>query len=270
MPLYMPPGSPIPQTTFAALPPAAPLGAQIYVTDIGEYGAVYTGNGTKWSYAGSIEVIQKGKGWIVPALAPSDTATYSQTGNIITVTSAGHNIPATTYDSKDVYLEMGTAATGATIPPGWFSNFQRVTLNEFTCVSAVSQTGTGTVKTNLAVTPIPETISTIPGGVLGLNGALLYSFLSSNNNSAGTKYVSFNFGAESVAHGTAFDIVKEVHEATISNRNNEASQALADNATPRVTSVNTATDMTCSFSLQCLTGADYVAVHSCSIYILPS
>lgn len=270
MPLYMPPGSSIPTSTFAALPTAGADGSQIYVSDVGEYGAVYTAKNGAWTYAGSIEIIQKGKGWIVPSLAPADTATYSQTGNIITVTSAGHNIPATTYDSKDVYLEMGAATTGSTIPPGWFSNFQRITLNTFSCTSTVSQTGTGVVKTNLAVTPIPESIAIIPGGVLGLNGSVLYSFLSSNNNSAGTKYVRFNFGSENVAHGTAFDMVKEVHEATISNRNNQSSQALADNGSPRVTSVNTANDMTCSFSLQCLVEANYVAIHSCSIYILPS
>lgn len=256
--------------TWANKGAAGVAGSQVLITDIGEYGAVYTSDGSGLRYSGSIEIIQKGKGWIVPSLAPADTSTYEQTGNVITVTSAGHNIPATTYNSKDVYLEMGAAATGAAIPPGWFTNFQRITLNTFSCVSSVSQTGTGTVKTNLAEIVIPETISTIPGGVLGLNGSLFYSFLSSNNNSAGTKYVTFNFGAESVSFGNAFVEVMETHEAGICNRNNQASQAFADNAVPRVTAINTANDMVCSFSLRNAAEANYVAIHSCSIYVSPS
>ena len=140
MPLYMPPGSPIPTSTFAALPPAGANGSQIYVSDIGEYGAVYTAKNGLWTHAGQIEIFQRAKGWIVPSLASANAATYSQTGTTITVTSTGHNIPATNYDTKDVYLNMGTAATGATIPPGWFSNFQRTGVNTFTCVSTVSQT----------------------------------------------------------------------------------------------------------------------------------
>jgi hypothetical protein len=259
-------------STWAAQPLSSdyPLDTFLCITDIGEYGAVYHNTLSGWKPIGTIEIIQKGKGWIVPSLAPSDTSTYSQSGTLITVTASGHNIPATNYDTKDVYLDFGTPSTGAQLTSGWYSNFQRITLNTFSCVSAVSQTGTGIVKTNLAAITIPETISTIPGGVLGLNGCVFYSILSSHNNSVGTKNVIFNFDGQSIVYGNAFDEVREVNNAIISNRNNLSSQALADNGVPRVISVNTGNNVTCSFALQNLTEATYTAIHSCAIYISPS
>jgi len=259
-------------STWEAQPVASeyPLGTFLCITNIGEYGAVYHNTISGWKPVGAIEIIQKGKGWIVPSLMPGDASTYAQSGTLITVTALGHNIPATNYDSKDVYLDFGAPTTGAQLTSGWYSNFQRITINTFSCVSTTSQTGTGVVKTNVAAITIPETVATIPGTVLGLNGCIFYSALSSHNNSSGTKNVIFNFDGQTITYGNAFDEVREIREAVISNRNSLSSQALVENNAPRVTSVNTGIDVTCSFSLQNLAAADYTAIHSCAIYISPS
>jgi hypothetical protein len=262
--------SPIQTITFAALGPALPAGTKRYVTDVGEYGAEYISNGSAWVHGGEIEIIQKAKGWIVPSLAAADAATYSQTGTTITVTSVGHNIPAENYDTKDVYLNMGAAATGATIPPGWFSNFTRTSADTFTCVSTISQTGTGTVNTNISVTPVNELSSTIIGGILRPNGVTDFSFTSSNNNSAGIKSVLFWFGIDQLSFDNTTTIVLQSSHNLISNRNNEAKQVFSFGGNVAVGTQNTAVDVPCIFSLQCAQPNDYIAIHAASVYILPS
>jgi hypothetical protein len=270
MPLYMPPGSPIPTSTFATLPTAPAVGSQIYVTDVGEYGAVYTAKNGAWTHTGEIEVIQKAKGWLVPSLAAANAATYSQTGTTITVTSTGHNIPDVVYNSKDVYLNMGTAATGAIIPPGWFSNFTYVSADSFTCTSTVSQTGTGAVNTNIAETVVGDLNATILGGALGLNGKLSFSFLSSNNNSGNNKTVRFNFATNPINYNNTTVLFRSLKSEPISNRNNQSSQVLEYGGAPYVYAVDTSVDFTCGFALVCAAANDYVAIHSASFYISPS
>jgi hypothetical protein len=270
MPLYYPNGSPIPATTFANNPPVGPAGSKIYVSDIGEYGAEYISNGTSWTHNGEIEIIQKAKGWIVPSLAAADAATYSQTGTVITVTSIGHNIPATSYDTKDVYLNMGTAATGATIPPGWFSNFQRTGADTFTCVSTVSQTGTGAVNTNLNVTIIPDLASTMLGGSLGLNGVLKYSLLGSNNNSAGTKTTTFNYGAFAYGTQNTTGTLTSLVDIIIANRNSNTSKVTNIGTSIFVFDVDTSINQACTFSLDLSAANDYAAIHLASLYMNPS
>jgi hypothetical protein len=262
--------SPVQTTIFSLLGPAGPAGTKRYVTDVGEYGAEYISNGVTWTHSGGIEIIQKAKGWLLPSLSAADAATYSQSGTLITVTSVGHNIPATNYDTKDVYLNIGTAATGATIPPGWFSSFQRTGADTFTCVSTVSQTGTGAVNTNISVTPVNELSSTIIGGVLRSNGVTDFSFTSSNNNSAGVKSVLFWFGIDQLSFDNTTTIVLPSSHNLISNRNNEAKQVFSFGGNIAVGTQNTAVDIPCIFSLQCAQQNDYVAIHAASVYIFPS
>jgi hypothetical protein len=256
--------------TFDNLPASAPIGAQIYVSDIGEYGAVYTGNGITWAHTGEIEIIQKGKGWLVPSLAAADAATYSQSGTTITVTSTAHAIPDLKYNTKDVYLNIGTAATGATIPPGWFSNFTYVSANSFTCTSTVSQTGTGAVNTNLAEIAIADLTSNIIGNSLGLNGLSKFSYLSSSTGNASAKWLRFYFGTHEIKYTNAGVAVAEVKEFPISSRNSTISQVYNWGGFPTVIAINTAVDVMCSFSLQCETANDYLAIHFADVYISPS
>jgi len=256
-------GASAPVSTWANLPAAGIIGSRIYISDIGEYGAEFVSNGTVWAHTGEIEIIQKAKGWIVPSLAAADAATYSQTGTVITVTSTGHNIPDLSYNSKDVYLNMGTAATGSTIPPGWFSNFTYVNANTFTCVSTVSQTGTGTVKTNLAETIVPDLNVTILGGVLGLDGKITFSFMPSFNTSAGNKKVTLNYDGTAIVHSNPTSQIT----SDIFNRHSQNSQVVYYNGNITVLAVDTSVDFNCGFSLLLNAANDYVAIHAASVYI---
>jgi len=253
------------------LPASAP-GTHVYVSDIGEYGAVYVSNGTTYVHSGQIEIFQRAKGWLIPSLAAANAATYSQTGTVITITSAGHNIPATNYNSKSVYLSMGAAATGATIPSGWFTNFQRTGVDTFTCVSTVSQTGTGAVNTNLAEILISDIQGIVKGQALGLNGKLLFSYLSSNNNSAGTKTARFKINSTVLEYinttATISDLATD--PVTISNRNVFNSQVLGYNGVSTVLAIDTSVDFTVGFHGQLSAANDYIAIHAASVYISPS
>jgi len=263
-------GSPLITTTFANKPAPGPVGSQIYISDIGEYGAVFTSNGSVWSHTGDIEIIQKGKGWLLPSLAAANAATYSQTGTTITVTSVGHNIPATGYNTKDVYLNMGVAATGATIPPGFFSNFTYVSADSFTCTSTISQTGTGTVNTNIAEIIVADLNNTIKGSVLGLDGKIHISFLSSNNNSATTKTVFFNFATNPIDYPNTTTLFRNPKADAIINRHSFTSQVMEHLSQPTLYAVDTSVDFNCGFSMLCEAANDYVAIHSASVYILIS
>ena len=262
-------GGSAPTSTWADRPAVGTIGSRIYISDIGEYGAELVSTGTVWAHTGPIEIMQRAKGWISPSLAAADAATYSQSGTTITVTSTGHNIPATNYDTKDVYLNMGTAATGATIPPGWFSNFQRTGADTFTCVSTVSQTGTGSVNTNTSEIFITDLTSTINGGVLGLNGVTDYALFASNNNNANIKTSTFYFGSVAIPYESTTATVNGVVSAPISNRNSYTSQfTLINGATTLgVISQDTSVDFTISYSLQCAAANDYIAIHAASVYI---
>ncbi|MFA6060727.1 MAG: hypothetical protein WC756_21200 [Taibaiella sp.] len=250
-------------------------GQQIFISDVGEHGSTWHSRDGEWKRDAEVELIQHAKGWIVPSLAAADAATYSQTGTLITVTSTGHNIPELNYDTKDVYLNMGAAATGATIPPGWFSDFQRTGVNTFTCVSTTSQTGTGTVKTNIITVDadaivIPELSFTIKGGMLANNGKIRYSLLGSNNNSAGIKNINFVFGNYSIPHSNTTTTLKHIIDYSISNRNKLNAQVLVYNSEPYVLAQDTSLDIPCVITLHVFAANDFIALHAASVYANPS
>lgn len=250
-------------------------GQELLITDVGAHGSIWHSRSGQWRRDSEIELAQQAKGWIVPSLAAGDAATYSQSGTLITVTSVGHNIPAINYDTKSVYLEMGAASTGATIPPGWFTNFQRTGVDTFTCESIISQTGTGTVKTNIIplvenAIVIPELNFSIKGGVLAPNGVVRYTLLGSNNNSAGVKNINLVFGAYIINHDTTTGILTHITDNSISNRNRLDNQVLDYKGAVYVLSQDTANDVDGFFSLHVESPNDYVALHSASIYAYPS
>lgn len=265
-PSFAPPSPPL-VSTWANRGAAGAAGTQIYILDAGENGALFVSDGIEFTHTGEIEILQRGKGWIVPSLLSANAATYSQSGNVITVSSLAHHIPDVSYNTKDVYLNMGTAATGATIPPGWFSDFQYVNNNTFTCVSSVSQTGTGAVNTNLAETFITDLTGTIKGGLLGLNGKTIFSYLLSNYTSANNKIVRFNFGSAILTDTVSTVQVTDHTDQSISNRNNESSQVYRESGLPTVSAINTSLDVSVSFSLQCAASSEFVAIHAASVYI---
>jgi hypothetical protein len=185
--------STLPEFNWATKPAAADYsGRLIRIADVGINGSLWFSDGTRWIHESPIVLQQAAKGWIVPSLAAANAATYAQTGTTITVTSAGHNIPATVHDGKDVYLAIASGDAVA----GWYSNFTRTGADTFTCKSSVSQSTSGTVNTNTAETIISPVTTTILGGVLGTNGSLrtelLFGWLGSGN----SKTLRARFGSD--------------------------------------------------------------------------
>lgn len=133
--------------------------------------------------SGSEVILANSSRYLVPSLAATNAATYSQVGTTITVNNGtAHNL-VNTLDGAYVYLRIGSGDA----LPGWYSNFTYVGDNTFTCTSTVSQTTSGTVNTNTALTLVTPEQVTLPGGYLGLMGKLKVSLLHINNNSASTK-----------------------------------------------------------------------------------
>ena len=193
-------------------PSAASFGkGEWFVSDVGLGGSKWQSDGVNWTALSPITMLQKAKGWLIPSLASANAATYSQTGTTITVTSAGHGIPATTYNGVSVYLSISSGLATA----GWFTNFQYVDANSFTCESTVSQATSGAVNTNIAETTITDLTVTIPGGVMGINGQLEDITLISCTGSANNKRIKTLLGGQvfknSITVGAAFISQEERH-----------------------------------------------------------
>ncbi len=261
----------IPSYTWAGKPTAAsvPPNTEVFFTNLCDRIVKGFSDGvSKWIIQHSLNLKAKSKGWLVPSLAAANAATYSQTGTTITITSTGHNIPATSLNGFDVYLAFGSGAAVT----GWFTNFNRVDANTFTCTSSVSQSTSGVVNTNIAETTITELTSTIRGGLPGANGSLLWRFFKSHNNSAGTKAVLLKFGGSTVYAPTADSTsVGAAHMKWLSNANSETKQVIhttsaINSAAVTISMTNLAVDTTVdqdfTVSLTCSAANDYTAIHS--------
>lgn len=221
-------------------------------------------------YPGGINpkiVLQKNTGWLVPSLITGNAATYSQTGTTVTVTSTGHNIPATIYNGRSVYLVIGSGLAVT----GWFTNFQRVDANSFTCVSTVSQSTSGAVNTNLAETTITDLTVTLPGGSLGLNGVLRDSFKAVVFNSANNKTISKKYGGSSYCSFILTTTTATYPVVTLENKNSLSSQIGATISTDRSFStlgtfsqlaINSAVDQSLITTVQCSTASEWICIES--------
>jgi hypothetical protein len=202
--------------TWAAKPTAPEFVGTAFISDIGVNGSLWYSNGVKWMHEGPIQLLNDTTGWLLPSLLTGNAATYSQSGTTITVASTAHGIPATVYNGRKVYLNPGVATTGATIPAGWFTNFQYVDANSFTCTSTASQTGTGTaVVTTTTEIAIPAVTATVAAGLLGLNGYIDAEALLSCENSAATKTLtialgSFDFYAHTVTTNASHQSINRI------------------------------------------------------------
>lgn len=126
---------------------------------------------------------QWGLGHVVPSLAAANAATYSQVGNIITVTSTAHGIPVIYHDGKKVYLVKNTGS----LETGWFTGLKILNSNTFQCVSTISQTISGNLTTNTAVEIIVPLVVIVPAHSMGANGQLVMNEECSYVNSANAK-----------------------------------------------------------------------------------
>jgi len=115
------------------------------------------------------------------------SATYSQSGNTITVTQTAHGMTDFLNDA-DIYLTQGTGS----FVTEWCSNFTYVDADTFTCVSTTSQTTSGNLGTNTAATFIPFTY-TVPTDLALKNDVVAIGFLHRAKNSAGTKVLRCYF-----------------------------------------------------------------------------
>ncbi len=210
-----------------------------------------------------------GLGWIVPSLITGNAATYSQTLTTITVTSTAHNIPATVHNGKNVYLAMGTAATGATIPAGWFTNFTYVDANTFTCTSTVSQTGTGAVNTNIAQTTVTDLSISVPGGMIGANGSLRMYGIFSYNNNANSKTLRSIYGGTIWSSMQVSATVSAFFDKVFYNRGVENKQVSptagaygvgSNSGAVNYTAIDSSAAQTMTHTLQCAVASDYIAL----------
>lgn len=143
---------------------------------------------------------------LVPSLAAANAATYAQSGNTITVTSPGHNIPNTLYNGATIYLAIGAVSTGVAPTAeiaNFFTNFQWISANSFSCQATNSQTGTGVVNTNLAATTLTPVVGSIPANTINFGSYISSYGTFSNNNSAGTKACYTQLNAVSIGFASA-------------------------------------------------------------------
>jgi hypothetical protein len=278
MPLYASGGSGSSQLssyTLANRPSAASMSGQaIIVSDVGINGSIWYSNGSKWIHESPIIYQLDSSGWLSPSLAAANAATYSQTGTTITVTSTAHALNSLSNGCK-VFLNIASGLATA----GWYDNFTFVDANTFTCVSAISQSTTGTINTNLAATVVTPATKTILGGLMGLNGAIRVAVHATNLNDAGIKTLALKLAGTNYFSGTVTTGVGFfVNSRIVNNRNSESAQITQPvgnytggaNVGRLVLAVNTANDFDHSIALTCAAANEYVRIESILIEILPN
>ncbi len=221
-------------------------------------------------------LVDDATGYIVPSLVSANAATYSQTTTTVTVTSTAHNIPATIHNGKNVYLAIGTVSTGVAptgYTTGWFSNFQYVDANTFTCTATNSQTGTGFVNTTTTAIALPLT-GTVPAGLLGVNGSVVLEAYTSHNNSAGAKTLRALFGGTIWSNTAGTTTLTSYVLKALRNRGDVAKQitpaggsytGAASSVANNYLTINTASDVALTFTLQSATASDYVALDAINL-----
>jgi len=233
-------------------------------------------DGTQLSRKGQPIALQlNGTPQIVPSLAAANAATYSQTGTTITVTSVGHNLPATDLEGGNVYLVIGSGLATT----GWYTNFSRTGVDTFTCTSSVSQTTSGTVNTNNAITTITPLDYTLKGGLMGLNGIIEEITGVQVSGGANNKvYYGFGFlsGGVSTVNGTL--TTQDVRcYASVQNCNSESRQAFTATTVSgfgtldyRNKTVNTAADSTHNTTVSVANASEFIAIRSRLLQINPN
>jgi hypothetical protein len=204
---------------------AEKVGKGLYYFD--DIKSVLYSNGEEYVAGTPIKLIDFQGQLVVPALAAANAATYSQSGNVLTVNNGvAHNIPATVFNGATVYLAIGTVSTGvaptATVA-NFFANFQYVSATAFTCLATNSQDGTGAVNTNTSPTILLPLSKTYAAGLIEVGRNISVLGVVSNNNSVGVK--TFNtlingFVVHNAQASTAVNtLLGSVNAATLINNN---------------------------------------------------
>lgn len=120
---------------------------------------------------------------------------------------------------------------------------------------------------------------TIPASSIGPNGTFMFTFLSSSNNSAGTKTIRVKFNGTSIYSYSPTTSIAQRSQGQISNRNSMSSQVAGPIAVTgfgvgsanaiQTFAINTAADIIVTVTIQLSNGADNAAVEAFMITAYP-
>jgi hypothetical protein len=263
----------IPESTFANRPAASDHRGQWRVTDVGIYGSTWYSDLVTWSCP-VIDLLKPNKGCVVPSLAAANAATYSQTGTLITVNNGvAHNIPSD-FNGQNVYLVIGSGLATT----GQFGNFQLTGPNTFTCVSTVSQTTSGAVNSNTAETTIPDSMFTLPAGVLGAKGELFADLVFNGIVSGNSKVFRLKLGSDNLMSIGLTTTPKMFPAVRFNNRGDQAVNISTDwlsyttnSASPaKYFTINTAVAQTGFVTVSSSAANEYNSLEKISVRIYPS
>jgi len=187
--------------TFSTLPTAGSgyTGQTRFVTDVGVGGTLFVCDGTSWRPMSSQVVVCRIPSRIYWGGATGGTATYSQTGTTVTVTTGGaHNFTAARHNGFEIYL---TQSTGSLLT-GWFSNFTYINATSFSVTSTVSQSTSGNLGTSISALTI-ATSASLPANLVAAGAYLIYDANVEMVNNANNKIFTFFINSAAVnANGT--------------------------------------------------------------------
>jgi len=196
MPMYSPPGAPLPSVTWANRGSAAQIGARRRCSDVGPNpGMVIVANGTLWRPE-QITPIWTGSALTGYINFGGSSATYTQTGTTVTVSQTSHGMTAD-FNGDYVYL---TQSTGALVT-GWFLNFIYIDANTFSCTSTVSQSTSGNLGTSTGEVVIPWSYA-LPTGLPQACDSVALQYLHSAKNSANNKTAKHYLGGLAIYSGS--------------------------------------------------------------------
>lgn len=182
--------------TFANIvanyPSANFAGRKAFATDMGPRGCPVYSNGSTWR---RLFQVQDHTSTVSSIVIGGSGATYTQTGTLVTVTWTAHGIPSL-LNNANVHVTQNTGL----LATGWYTNFTVVDANNFTFVSTTSQSTSGSLGTNTALTVIPVsyTFPSADGYLLAGDHVTPLAFARSSV-TANTKTITFTFGGQQIS-----------------------------------------------------------------------
>lgn len=257
--------------TWATKPAAVsvPTYTEIWVTDIAQTPVKMFSDGTTWQADTPIELSTISRTAILHSFLAANASIYSQTGTLVTVTSAAHLLH-NGLDGADIYLHPATGAAAE----GTYSNFTYINANSFSCTSTVSQTTSGTLTSKASINQIlPSYNVTLRGGLMGAFGQIEEIAVLEAAGSGAKNYYGFGFDT---TFGTCNTQISGASKATrvisnISNRGVENKQLIIVNvssglgfgaAAPIYYTRDTSADMLLETVASVSSANEWLAVHS--------
>jgi hypothetical protein len=265
-----------PSAAFASLPTASTVTNQIYrATDISSDGSLWQSNGTRWNpVADVVCLFSNGIPFI---FVPSGIITVT-TGALLLGTALD-----LTYPGAYCYYPAG-AWTGSAA--GWYwTTFSSTTVGLVYSDKYTSGVPTVPTSPTLVTTGAGAYTQTtgayitginfvLPGNAMGINAGVQFQSVETNNNSAGAKYLIANFGA--ITGNAPFGSTTVIQSQAILNVKNSGSastQSVSNivNGTPAAIglgTVNTASNITLSYTHRIATATDWVICQNSTILLL--